>query len=103
MQNVLDKLTENMQLIYRKALDADKSLTKLQQMGQGKFNNIFADDSGFKVKGKRFMPYVEELAGDIAKLADADQSELQESLPSIVKRMELLLATLVQFQQSLKQ
>ncbi len=102
MQNVLDKLTENMQLIYRKALDADDSLTKLQNMGKGKFQNIFAEDAGFTVKSKRFMPYVEELAGNVAALANADQTNLQQSLPGIIKKMELLLSTLAQFQQSLK-
>lgn len=102
MQNIFDKLTENMQLIYRKAIDADKSLDNLQKSGKGKFSNIFAGDTGFSVQSKRFMPYVEELGGAIAKLADADKQMIEEALPDIVKKMELLLVTLSNFQNSLK-
>lgn len=102
MQNVLDKLAENMQVIYRKAIDADNSLNKLQQSGQGKFNLIFPQDAGFSVSSKRFMPYVEELAKQVAELAEAGQQKLQIALPDIVRKMELLLKTLTQFQQSIK-
>lgn len=102
MQNVLDKLAENMQLIYRKAIDADESLNKLQQSGKGKFNVIFSGDSGFSANSKRFMPYVEEVATQVSELAGADQQKLQATLPEIVKKMELLLTTLAQFQHSLK-
>lgn len=103
MQSILDKLTENMQIIYRKAVDADQALTKLQQSGKGKYQNIFADDSGFEINSKRFMPYVEELANQVALLIDADKAEYEKALPSIVKKMELLLVTLTNFQQTLKQ
>jgi primosomal protein N'' len=102
MQTILDKLTENMQNIYRKALDADQSLSKLQQSGKGKYRNVFTDESGFNTKSKRFMPYVEELAGEIAPLAKAEKADIENALPSIVKKMELLLVTLANFQQSLK-
>lgn len=103
MQTVLEKLAENMQLIYRKAIDADESLNRLQQGGQGRFNHVFPQDAGFSVHSKRFMPYVKELAGEIAVLTETDQDTLQKALPNIVKKMELLLKTLGQFQQTLKQ
>lgn len=102
MQTVLEKLAENMQIIYRKAIDADESLNALQKSGKGKFNQLFSADSGFTVHSKRFMPYVKELASQVAELADADETTLQSSLPEIVKKMELLLKTLGQFQQALK-
>ena len=102
MQTLLDKLTENMQLIYRKAIDADQALDKLQQSGKGKFANVFAADAGFDVQSKRFMPYVEEVGAQIAKLANAEQADMQQNLPVIVKKMELLLKTLSSFQASLK-
>ena len=102
MQNLLDKLAENMQLIYRKAIDADDSLNKLQQTGKGKFNYIFSEEAGFAVQSKRFMPYVEELAKEVAELANGDTQTLQQNLPAVVKKMELLLTTLGQFQQTLK-
>ena len=97
MQNLLDKLTENMQLIYRKAIDADQALDKLQQTGKGKFANVFAADAGFTVQSKRFMPYVEELASDVAGLSNLASEDLQQRLPTIVKKMELLLKNLRQF------
>jgi len=103
MHTVLEKLAENMQLIYRKAIDADESLNKLQQSGKGKFNHIFPEGSGFSVHSKRFMPYVKELASQVAELSEADEAMLQSKLPDIVRKMELLLKTLGQFQQSLKQ
>lgn len=102
MQTILDKLTENMQVIYRKAVDADQSLGKLQQSGKGKYKNVFTEESGFNAKSKRFMPYVEELAGEIAPLAQAEKAGFELALPSIVKKMELLLVTLANFQQTLK-
>ena len=102
MQSVLDKLTENMQLIYRRAIDADKALAQLQSSGQGKFAHIFNEDAGFEVQSKRFMPYVEELGKDIASLASADAPTLQSQLPVIVKKLELLMKTLATFQTSLK-
>ncbi len=98
---LFEKLTENMQVIYRKAIDADASLAKIQQSGQGKFNHVFSDEAGFEVQSKRFMPYVEELAKDIANLQSADMAKLEEELPSIVKKMELLLATLAQFKSTI--
>ncbi|WJG09018.1 hypothetical protein [Aliiglaciecola sp. LCG003] len=100
-QTLFEKLTETMQLIYRKAIDADDALAKLMQSGKGKFNHIFTPDAGFEVQSKRFMPYVKELAKDITELENANQQSLQQSLPHIVKKMELLLTTLNQFKVTL--
>lgn len=102
MQTVLETLADNIQLIYRKALDADQSLAGLQQSGKGKFQNVFADDSGFSVQSKRFMPYVEELAKQVAGLNGASQQQMAEALPDLVKKIELMLKTLSRFQESLK-
>lgn len=98
---LFEKLTQNMQVIYRKAIDADDSLTKLQQTGKGKFNHIFSDEVGFAVQSKRFMPYVKELAEQVAGLEHAEQAQLQSQLPEIVKKMETLLTTLSQFKVTL--
>lgn len=102
MQVIFDKLTENMQLIYRKAIDADNALAQLQQSGKGKFSNIFTDDAGFTVRSKRFMPYVEELSNQIAELAQKDDQTIQAALPEVVRKIELLMKTLTQFQATLK-
>ena len=102
MQVIFDKLTENMQLIYRKAIDADQALNQLQQSGKGKFSYIFSDGSGFTVRNKRFMPYVEELSNEIAELSQQQDSVIQAALPTVVKKIELLMVTLTQFQGTLK-
>ncbi|GAA0854170.1 hypothetical protein [Aliiglaciecola litoralis] len=97
---LFEKLAENMQLIYRKAIDADDVLAKLQQSGKGKFQNVFTQDAGFTVQSKRFMPYVKELAGQVVELEQEQDEELQIKLAEIVKKMELLLSTLNQFKSS---
>ena len=102
MQTIFDKLTENLQLIYRKALDADDILTRLRNEGKGKFTAIFPADSGFVQQGKFFKPYVEELATDIQQLNNASPEQQKAGLPAIVKKMELLLSTLSQFRQSIR-
>lgn len=102
MQTIQQKLKENVQLIYRKAIDADNLLTSLQQQGKGSFTHVFADDAGFTVKSKRFGPYVEELAKEVAALEQLDQEQLQPALSSVVNKIGQLFATLANFQQNVK-
>ena len=101
LQPLFDKLTENMQIIYRKAIDADQSLARLQQSGKGKFNHVFTDEAGFTVQSKRFMPYVEELATQVAQLHNASAEQVEAQLADIVRKMELMLITLGQFKHTL--
>jgi len=103
MQNIIQKLSENVQLIYRKSIDADNAITQLQTAGKGKFQTIFSPDSGFKAQSKHFKPYVEELAHDVATLTDLSEAELKLALPMVVKKIEHLFTTLAQFQLSIKQ
>ena len=103
MQPILDKLKENIQVIYRRAVDADAMLAKLHQQGQGKFQQIFPEDAGFAVSSKRFGPYVEELAKQVIALETCDsQTEFEQQLPDVVKKMELLFSTLGNLQASLR-
>ncbi|GGD70252.1 hypothetical protein [Lacimicrobium alkaliphilum] len=103
MQPIIDKLKENMQLIYRRALDADNALARLQQSGKGKFKHVFAKDAGFTVSSKRFSPYVEELGREVVELESVqDQADFEARLVPVVKKMELMLLTLSNFRQSLK-
>lgn len=96
MQQVLAKITENMQVIYRKAIDADSSLDDLQRSGKAKFSVIFIEDSGFSTRSKRFGPYVDELAKDITML-QIDHADLKDNIATVVKKMELLLSILGKF------
>lgn len=103
MRPIIDKLKENMQLIYRRALDADNALARLQQSGKGKFKRVFAEDAGFVCVSKRFSPYVEELGKEVVELESVqDKAEFESKLVAVVKKMELMLLTLSNFQQSLK-
>jgi hypothetical protein len=109
MDNVVSALNENLQLVYRKAIDADQAIDELQSSGKGKFKAIFGDDTIFTSRSKRFREYVEEVAGDVVALQTLDASAdegageqaQQQKLAIIVKKLQLLLSTLEQFKQSL--
>jgi primosomal protein N'' len=107
MQAILDKLQENLQLIYRKAVDADNLLDSFQKDGKGKFQTIFADSSPFKTRAKRFEPYVAEVCENMdaftaLDFANTDKAQIEQDLSVIVMQIEQLLSTLVQFKDSLK-
>ena len=100
MQSIIQSLSENVQVIYRKAIDADQVISRLQHDGKGKFSAIFAKDAGFTISSRLFKPYVEELANDVLALEQKDQVAVKEQLPSMVKKIELILKTLNQFQKT---
>ncbi|MBU3004868.1 hypothetical protein [Paraglaciecola arctica] len=100
MQTIIQSLSENVQIIYRKSIDADHIISRLQQDGKGKFSAIFAKDAGFKTSSRLFKPYVEELANEVLALDQQDQETLKQQLPQIVKKIELILKTLNQFQKT---
>lgn len=102
MNKVIDALNDNLRIVYRKAIDADATLNALQASGKGKFETIFDKSAGFESSSKRFQPYVEELAGNVARLVDADQASLEANLPALVKKIDIMLTTLDKFKQSLK-
>ena len=100
MQSIIQSLSENVQVIYRKAIDVDQVISRLQHDGKGKFSAIFAKDAGFTTSSRLFKPYVEELANDVLALEQKDQVAVKEQLPSMVKKIELILKTLNQFQKT---
>jgi hypothetical protein len=100
MQTIIQSLSENIQVIYRKSIDADHVISRLQHDGKGKFSAIFAKDAGFTTSSRLFKPYVEELANDVLALEKIDQVAVKEQLPSMVKKIELILKTLNQFQKT---
>ncbi len=102
MNAVITQLKENLQLLYRKSIDADAALKQLRGQGKGKFEQIFDKQSGFQSTSKEFRPYVEEIARDVDALLHQNEVSMQQSLPNIVKKIELLFKTLSGFQQSLK-
>lgn len=102
MNAVITQLKENLQLLYRKAIDADEALNQLRTQGKGKFEQIFDKQSGFDSTSRQFRPYVEEIARDIDALMNQNEVSMQQALPTVVKKIELLFKTLTGFQQSLK-
>lgn len=98
--NVITQLKTNLQTAYRQAVDADAKLDQLQQAGHGKFSKIFSDEQGFTTKSTRFLPYVQELAEAVTQL---EQQADKALLESVVKRLALLLSTLVQFKEQSRQ
>jgi len=101
MQAIHQQLQDTIQSLYRKAIDADQALDRLQQDKKGKFAAIFAKDSPFTSSAKRFGPYVEEIAMDYQALKDMSKEDAKAALPSLVKKIELALVTIAQFQQSI--
>ncbi|MEW9798415.1 hypothetical protein [Alteromonas sp. CYL-A6] len=102
MQEIHRQLQDTLQTLHRKSLDADAALDRLQQAQQGKFSAVFASDSGFETQSKRFGPYVEEIARDWQALKALDEDAARAALPALVKKIELALTTLAQFQATLK-
>ncbi|GEA12436.1 hypothetical protein [Alteromonas sp. KUL49] len=102
MDAIHQQLQETLQILHRKALDADGILDSLQQAQHGKFTAVFAADSGFTTSAKRFGPYIEEIAKDWQAIKTLPEEEAKTALPPLVKKIELALSTLSQFQTSLK-
>lgn len=102
MQAVIEQLKQNLQLLYRKAIDADESLKTLRSQGKAKFESVFDQDAGFTVSSKYFKPYVEEVALTVEALLSQNEQQWQTQLPGIVQKIDTLFKTLSQFQQSVK-
>ncbi|MDU0353576.1 hypothetical protein RS130_06200 [Paraglaciecola aquimarina] len=102
MQTIIQKLGENIQLIYRKSIDADQIINQLQNDGKGKFTAVFPEEAGFEANSRFFKPYVEELAKTVVELAEKSEADLKAELPDLVTKIELLLKTLGHFQKSVR-
>lgn len=101
MEAVIAKLNENLQVLFRKALDADKALEQLKGQGKGKYRAIFPKEAGFTTSSDMFTPYIAELSNDISSLNELlgkqKQEELNLMLSAVVKKMESVFVTLAQF------
>ncbi|MGL4474602.1 MAG: prephenate dehydrogenase [Shewanella sp.] len=94
---ILEQLQQNLQLAYRQAIDADAKLDALQQAGHAKFSTIFKPEQGFTQNSKRFLPYVKDLAAEVAQFPAIDIDT--EQLQTVVKKLALVLSTLQAFKQ----
>lgn len=97
---VLKPLSENIQLAYRQAIDADNKLNLLKKEGHGKFSNIFKQSQVFTTQSNRFLPYVEEIANDLQIFTNTMQNsntDSEQQLQLIVTKLGLLLQLLKSF------
>jgi len=94
---VSKQLVDNLSIILKKSLSADATLADLREKKQASFAAIFTKDAGFTCSANTFQPYVEEVANDLVfwqKTSD------QQTLISIVKKIEQLFKVLSNFEQS---
>jgi len=90
-------LIDNISIILKKSLAADATLLDLRSKEKAKFKAIFKADAGFTANSDTFQPYVEEVADE---LLIWQKSQDEKQLVSLVKKIELLLKTLANFEQS---
>jgi len=102
MQKIQQSVQATLQTLYRQAIDADHLLDQLQQAQQGKFQAIFKPQQGFTTHAKRFGPYVQEVVEQWQRLQELDEEALKQALPEFVGKLQLMLSTLAQFNQSAK-
>ena len=100
MQKIQQSVQATLQTIYRQAIDADHKLDQLQQAQQGKFQAIFKPKEGFTTQAKRFGPYVEEVVNEWQSLQAFGEDEFKQALPAFVGKLQLMLSTLAQFNQT---
>ncbi|NQZ21545.1 MAG: hypothetical protein HRT53_05750 [Colwellia sp.] len=94
---VSKQLIDNLSIILKQSLTADATLADLREKKQASFAAIFTKDAGFTCSANTFQPYVEEVANDLIfwqKTSD------QQTLISIVKKIEQLFKVLANFEQS---
>ncbi len=94
---VNQQLIDNISIILKKSLAADATLLDLREKKLAGFEAIFKKDAGFSSSADTFQPYVEEVADDLLKW---QQSQDQQLLISLVKKIEQLFTVLANFEKS---
>jgi len=95
-------LQQNIRLIYRQSIDADKQISQLRQQDMAKFSSIFDESQGFTTKANRFTPYAEELAKDLIELQQLAPENIAEQVKPLVAKIEVSLQILQVFKANLK-
>ncbi len=98
---VFEQIQQNIQLVYRQAIDADQRLDSFKQAGHAKHKAVFTKDKGFVVQSNRFKPYAAELAEEFDDLKKQEQPDNQ-AIAELVARLGVLLQTLRLFKQKAK-
>lgn len=95
-------LQENIRLIYRQSIDADKQINELRLQDMAKFKVIFDESQGFATKASRFSPYAEELAKDLIELQQSRTERVPALIQPLVAKIEIQLQLLQVFKANLK-
>jgi primosomal protein N'' len=95
-------LQENIRLIYRQSIDADKQINELRHQDMAKFSAIFDQSQGFETKANRFTPYAEELAKELIEIKEAVSEQVPTLLKPLVAKIEIQLQLLQVFKANLK-
>ncbi len=96
--NINKQLIDNISLILKRSLSADATLSHLRSEQKANFQAIFSKDSGFSISADTFQPYVEEVADDLLQW---QQTQSQDTLVSIVQKIEQLFKVLASFEANL--
>lgn len=99
---LFEALTENIRLIYRQSIDADKKIDELRQQDMAKFAAIFDEQQGFTTKANRFTPYAEELGHDLVALQQGNPDDVPANAQPLVSKIEIQLQLLQVFKSNLK-
>jgi hypothetical protein len=95
--NVNKQLIDNISMILKRSLAADATLADLREKKNAKFEAIFTKDAAFNCIENTFQPYVQEVADDYVSW---QETQSQETLIKIVKKIEQLFTVLASFEQS---
>lgn len=97
------KLTDQLKSFYHPAMEADEFLTAISKNKMGQFSAIFAEDSGFRAKANRFLPYMEELVDDQQALPKPDEAGFDDAISQLINKFQLMHQVLAQFSEQLKE
>lgn len=90
------QLIENISIILKKSLSADATLADLRDKKKASFQAVFKNENVFTCSANTFQPYVEEVADDLLQW---QQSQDQQLLVALVKKIEQLFTVLASFEQ----
>ena len=99
MSNLIHKrIEDNLKEILPYAQQADEILQSLKQENKGRFSAIFPKHSLFNVQATEFLPYLEEVNGDLEKLpSDPQDPAFETLLTDLMRKIELLHQVLGSF------
>ncbi|NMP17172.1 MULTISPECIES: hypothetical protein [unclassified Thalassotalea] len=88
-------LIENISQLLKRSLKVDATLTELRADKQANFQSIFPQNGDFTVKADTFQPYIEEIANELLVWQQTQNNEL---LATMVKKIELLYSLIGKFE-----